>query len=151
MVNSGDRQKHDPETRMSEDNRKLLLETRIPVRWGDMDAYGHVNNTIYFRYFEQARVEWLESQGSRVSPDEPVGPVIINASCTFYAPVNYPATVIVKMYGGEPGRTSVMTWYELFVEGEDRLYADGAAKTVWMDTRTGKSSPLPDTIRLIFD
>lgn len=136
---------------MSEDNRKLLLETRIPVRWGDMDAYGHVNNTIYFRYFEQARVEWLESQGSWVSPDEPVGPVIINASCTFYAPVNYPATVIVKMYGGEPGRTSVMTWYELFVEGEDRLYADGAAKTVWMDTRTGKSSPLPDTIRLIFD
>ncbi|NMG71424.1 acyl-CoA thioesterase [Parazoarcus communis] len=136
---------------MSEDNRKLLLETRIPVRWGDMDAYGHVNNTIYFRYFEQARVEWLESQGSRVSPEEPVGPVIINASCTFYAPVNYPATVIVKMYGGEPGRTSVMTWYELFVEGEDRLYADGAAKTVWMDTRTGKSSPLPDTIRLIFD
>nr|WP_165843336.1 thioesterase family protein [Parazoarcus communis] len=151
MVNSGDRLKHDPETRMSEDNRKLLLETRIPVRWGDMDAYGHVNNTIYFRYFEQARVEWLESQGSRVSPEEPVGPVIINASCTFYAPVNYPATVIVKMYGGEPGRTSVMTWYELFVEGEDRLYADGAAKTVWMDTRTGKSSPLPDTIRLIFD
>lgn len=136
---------------MSEDNRKLLLETRIPVRWGDMDAYGHVNNTIYFRYFEQARVEWLESQGSRVSPDEPVGPVIINASCTFYAPVNYPATVIVRMYGGEPGRTSVMTWYELFVDGEDRLYADGAAKTVWMDTRTGKSSPLPDTIRQIFD
>lgn len=131
--------------------RKLLLTTRIPVRWGDMDAYGHVNNTIYFRYFEQARVEWLEQQGSRVSPDETIGPVIINASCTFYAPVNYPSTVIVKMFGGEPGRTSVMTWYELYVEGEDRLYADGAAKTVWMDTATGKSAPLPDTIRAMFD
>jgi acyl-CoA thioester hydrolase len=115
-----------------------------------MDAYGHVNNTIYFRYFEQARVEWLEQQGSRVSPDETIGPVIINASCTFYAPVNYPSTVIVKMFGGEPGRTSVMTWYELYVEGEDRLYADGAAKTVWMDTATGKSAPLPDTIRAMF-
>lgn len=131
--------------------RKLILSTRIPVRWGDMDAYGHVNNTVYFRYFEQARVEWLEQQGSRVSPDEPVGPVIINASCTFYMPVNYPATVQVKMYGGEPGRTSLMTWYELFVDGDDRLYADGAAKTVWMDTRTGKSAPLPDTIRAMFD
>ena len=131
--------------------RKLILSTRIPVRWGDMDAYGHVNNTVYFRYFEQARVEWLEQQGSRVSPDEPVGPVIINASCTFYAPVNYPATVIVKMYGGEPGRTSLMTWYELLVEGEDRLYADGAAKTVWMDICTGKSASLPDTIRALFD
>lgn len=131
--------------------RKLLLTTRIPVRWGDMDAYGHVNNTVYFRYFEQARVEWIEQQGSRVSPEEPVGAVIINASCTFYMPVNYPATVVVKMYGGEPGRTSVMTWYELFVDGDERLYADGAAKTVWMDTRTGKSSPLPDTIRCMFD
>jgi len=44
-----------------------------------------------------------------------------------------------------------MTWYELLVEGEDRLYADGAAKTVWMDLRTGKSAPLPDTIRALFD
>jgi acyl-CoA thioester hydrolase len=77
--------------------------------------------------------------------------VIINASCTFYMPVNYPATVVVKMYGGAPGRTSVMTWYELFVEGDERLFADGAAKTVWMDTRTGKSAPLPDTIRSMFD
>lgn len=132
-------------------DRKLLLTTRLPVRWGDMDAYGHVNNTVYFRYFEQARVEWLELQGSRVSPDEPVGPVIINASCTFLMPVNYPATVIVKMFGGEPGRTSLMTWYELYVEGDERLFADGMAKTVWMDTRTGKSSPLPDTIRSMFD
>lgn len=130
--------------------RKLLHTTRIPVRWGDMDAYGHVNNTVYFRYFEQTRVEWVELQGARVSPEEAAGMVIINASCTFYVPVNYPATVIVKMYGGEPGRTSVMTWYELFVEGEDRLYADGAAKMVWMDNRTGKSAPLPDTIRANF-
>jgi acyl-CoA thioester hydrolase len=134
-----------------EANRKHLWTARIPVRWGDMDAYGHVNNTIYFRYFEQTRVEWLEHVGPRVSVDQAVGPVIINASCTFLAPVNYPATVIVKMYGGEPGRTSVMTWYELHVEGDERLYAKGAAKTVWMDMRTGKSAPLPDKIRTIFD
>ena len=59
------------------------------------------------------------------SPEEATGPVIINASCTFLAPVNYPATVIIKMYAGDPGRSSVMTWYELFIEGEDRLYAEG--------------------------
>ncbi len=130
---------------------KLIHTTRIPVRWGDMDAYGHVNNTVYFRYFEQARVEWIEEMGCRVTPDEPESPVIINASCTFLAPVNYPATVVIRMYGGEPGRSSVMTWYELFVEGEDRLYAEGAAKTVWMDTRTGKSVPIPDRVRALFD
>ena len=132
-------------------NAKLIYTTRMAVRWGDMDAYGHVNNTVYFRYFEQTRVEWLERMGSRVSVEEPVGPVIINASCTFLAPVNYPATVVIKMYAGDPGRSSVMTWYELFVEGDERLYAEGAAKTVWMDMRTGKSAPIPDVVRALFD
>jgi len=65
---------------------KLIHTTRMAVRWGDMDAYGHVNNTVYFRYFEQARCEWLEQMGFRVSPEEPTGPVIINASCTFRVP-----------------------------------------------------------------
>lgn len=132
-------------------HRKLVHTTTIPIRWGDMDAYGHVNNTVYFRYFEQTRVEWLERMGSRVSVEEPVGPVIINASCTFLAPVNYPATVVIKMYAGDPGRSSVMTWYELFVDGDERLYAEGAAKTVWMDMRTGKSAPIPDVVRALFD
>lgn len=130
---------------------RLIHTTRMPVRWGDMDAYGHVNNTVYFRYFEQARCEWIEQIGFPVSPKEAAGPVIINASCTFFAPVNYPATLVVKMYAGEPGRTSVMTWYELFVEGQDKLYAEGAAKTVWMDNATGKSAPLPEAIRKLFD
>lgn len=131
---------------MKED-RKLLLTTKIPVRWGDMDFYGHVNNTVYFRFFEQARVEWIEAMRFPVDPNAGSGPVVINANCTFLIPVNYPATVIVKLYAGEPGRSSVMTWYELFVEGDDRLYADGAAKVVWMDMETGKSVPLPDALR----
>ncbi|THF60845.1 acyl-CoA thioesterase [Pseudothauera rhizosphaerae] len=130
--------------------RKHLLTTRIPVRWGDMDAYNHVNNTVYFRYFEQARVEWLEAMAFPVRPDQESAPVIINASCTFLMPVNYPATVEVRLYAGEPGRSSVMTWYELYVEGDDRLYAEGAAKVVWMDTRSGKSVALPDELRAVF-
>ncbi|AVZ78909.1 thioesterase [Zoogloeaceae bacteirum Par-f-2] len=131
--------------------RKLLLTTRIPVRWGDMDAYNHVNNTLYFRYFEQARVEWLEAMNFAVRPDRTDAPVIINASCTFLIPVNYPATVEVRLFAGDPGRSSVMTWYELRVVGDDRLYAEGAAKVVWMDTRTGKSVPLPDTLRAVLE
>ena len=128
-------------------SRKLLLTTRIPVRWGDMDYYGHVNNTVYFRYFEQARVEWLEAMGFPVGPDAETAPVIINASCTFLIPVNYPATVIVRLYAGEPGRSSVMTWYELGVDGDERIFATGESKVVWMDNRSGKSSPLPDVLR----
>ena len=127
--------------------RKLLHTTRIAVRWGDMDAYGHLNNTLYFRYFEQARVELIENMGFPVRPEAGSGAVIINAACTFRIPVNYPATVEVRVYAGQPGRSSVMTWYELYVVGDDRLFAEGSAKVVWMEVATGKSAPLPEAVR----
>lgn len=129
------------------EERKLQLTTRIPVRWGDLDRYGHVNNTLYFRYFEQARVEWVEQFGFPVAPDEAQGVVIVHADCTFLIPVNYPATVVVKVYAGRPGRSSVMNWYELYVEGDERLFASGSAKIVWVDNRSGASLPLPERLR----
>jgi acyl-CoA thioester hydrolase len=129
-----------------EARRKLIHVTKMPIRWGDMDAYGHVNNTVYFRYMEQARVEWIEEMKVIVRPGGE-GPVIINASCTFLIPMGYPGLVEVRTYVGEPGRSSVQTYVEMRLEGDERIYAEGAAKVVWMDTRTGKSVPLPDHVR----
>lgn len=129
-----------------EHHRKLIHTTRVPIRWGDMDAYGHVNNTVYFRYMEQARVEWFEGMEMVVRPGGE-GPVIINASCTFLIPMTYPGEVEVKTFVDPPGRSSVMTHVEMRIVGDDRLYAEGTAKVVWMDTRTGKSAPLPPALR----
>lgn len=136
----------DRKKKKMEEQRKLIHVTRVPIRWGDMDAYGHVNNTVYFRYMEQARVEWLEEQGVTIGP---VGeaPVIINASCTFLAPMNYPGTVEVRTYIGQLGRSSIPTYVEMRLEGEETLYAEGAAKVVWMDTRSGRSVPIPERVR----
>ena len=111
-----------------------------------MDAQGHVNNTVYFRYMEQARVEWIESLQVAVRPGGE-GPVIINASCTFLVPMSYPGMVEVRTFVGEPGRSSVMTYVEMRLEGDERIYAEGAAKVVWMDTQTGKSVHLPPHVR----
>jgi acyl-CoA thioester hydrolase len=127
--------------------RTQLYATRIPVRWGDMDALGHVNNTVYFRYMEQARIEWLESLGLRVEAGRSDGVVIVNASCTFLVPITYPATVEVRLFAGDPGRSSIPTYYEMYCAGDEALYAEGAAKVVWIDGVTGKSAPLPDHIR----
>lgn len=123
---------------------------RIPVRWGDMDALGHVNNTVYFRYAEQARIEWLLSLGYADIVDVESGPVIINASCTFLKPITYPATVEVRTLIGKPGRSSLPTFYEMRCVGNDTLYAEGAAKVVWWNPRTGQSVPLPDSIRVLY-
>ena len=133
-----------------EHHKKLIHVTTMPIRWGDMDAYGHVNNTVYFRYMEQARVEWLEDMQIEVRPGG-LGPVIINASCTFLVPMNYPGLVEVKTFAGQPGRSSVQTYVEMRIVGDAMLYAEGAAKVVWMDTRTGKSAPIPDHVRAVLD
>lgn len=125
---------------------KLVHSSLIPIRWGDMDAYGHVNNTIYFRFMEQIRVEYLEQLGFKVMP-QGEAPVIINASCTFLIPLNYPGTVDIRMYCGEPGRSSIPTHYEIRLQGDDTLYATGDSKIVWMDVASGKSVPIPDGLR----
>ena len=130
-----------------EHHRKLVYRNQMPVRWGDQDALGHVNNTIYFRYMEQARVEWLESFGLDTALTQAEGPVIVNASCTFLVPVTYPGTIDCRMFCGTPGRSSVPTCYELRLTGEDRLYAEGAAKLVWINSSTGKAIPLPANLR----
>jgi acyl-CoA thioester hydrolase len=134
------------------DQHRILVHTsRIPVRWGDMDAVGHVNNTVYFRYAEQARIDWLESLGFTDLVNVDGGPVIINASCTFLKPVVYPATVEVDILIGNPGHSSLPTYFKIRCVGDDTtLYAEGAVKVVWWNPRTGKSQPLPDFIRKLY-
>lgn len=125
---------------------KLVHTSLIPIRWGDMDAYGHVNNTIYFRFMEQCRVEYIEQLGFKVMP-QGTAPVIINASCTFLMPLNYPGTVEVRMYFGPPGRSSIPSHYEICLQGDQTLYATGDSKIVWMDVTSGKSVPIPEELR----
>ena len=67
--------------------------------------------------------------------------VIVNASCTFLRPLVYPGEVEVRLLLGDPGRTSVGSYYELLCAGE--LYAEGAAKIVWIEPGTGRPAPLP--------
>jgi len=129
------------------EDKKLVHETRIQIRWGDMDAMGHVNNTVYFRYLEMARVEWLESLGGAPSPAGQ-GPVIVNAFCNFYRAVTYPGELMARHYVSSPGRSSFDTWITLERTDEPGVIcAAGGATTVWQDASQQKSVPLPDWLR----
>jgi acyl-CoA thioester hydrolase len=127
------------------DERKLAHVERIPIRWGDMDAMGHVNNTVYFRYMEQARIGWFDALVPQAEAWNTAGIVIANASCNFKRPINYPGTVEVRLLAGPPGGSSVPTFYELKVG--DEIYADGAATVVFIDMRTHKPIRIPEAIR----
>ncbi len=125
--------------------RKLVHVERIPIRWGDMDAMRHVNNTVYFRYMEQARISWLDTLIPREQAWKTMGTVIASASCNFKRAINYPGTVDVQVYVGDPGGSSVPTFYELTIGGE--LYADGAATLVFIDMARQKPVRIPPSIR----
>ena len=118
---------------------------RIPIRWGDMDAMGHVNNTVYFRYMEQARISWFDALVPEKAAWKDTGIVIANASCNFKLPLNYPGTVEVQLRVDPPGGSSVGTFYELRMN--DALCADGAATVVFIDMRRQKPVRIPDGIR----
>ena len=126
-------------------SRRLVHVERIAIRWGDMDAMGHVNNTVYFRYMEQARISWFDALVPADEAWNSTGIVIANASCNFKRPINYPGTVEVKLLVGAPGGSSVPTFYELVIDEE--LYADGAATVVFIDMEKQKPVRIPQKIR----
>jgi acyl-CoA thioester hydrolase len=129
------------------EHKRLTLELVIPIRWGDMDAMGHVNNTIYFRYMEIVRIEWLHRIGGPPDP-EGCGPLIVNAFCNFIKQLEYPGDVLAKHYVAHPGRSSFDTYITLErTDAPGVIYASGGAKTVWVDFARQKSVPLPDDVR----
>jgi acyl-CoA thioester hydrolase len=127
--------------------KKLVHTMRMPIRWGDMDAMGHVNNTVYFRYLESARIQWFTEIGCEPDPASN-GPVIINARCTFIKQLKYPGDIEVSTFVGGPGRSSFETYHEIRrVDQPEVLSAEGGAKVVWVNFPQEKSMPLPDRIR----
>ena len=131
------------------DDKTLVHTMTIPIRWGDMDVMGHVNNTLYFRFMEIIRLEWLRATGVPANP-KGLGPVIINAFCSFHVELNYPGDVLARLYTAGAGRTSFDTYTLLGrTDDPDTIYASGGSRVVWVDFPQRKSVPLPDMLRAL--
>ncbi len=129
------------------EQKKLTLEMVIPIRWGDMDMMGHVNNTNYFRYFEIVRIEWFERLGRRLNPAGE-GIVIVNTFCNFIKQLEFPGEVLARHYVANPGRSSFEAYMTLErTDAPGVICASGGATTVWVDFPKQKSAPLPEWLR----
>ena len=129
--------------------KKQVFESRFPVRWGDMDAMGHVNNAQYFRYLETARIDWMRSIGIEPAP-QGQGPVIVNAFCNFYQQLSYPDEVLLKFYVSDPGRTTFETWATMErVSQPGQICTAGGGTVIWVDFPRQKATDLPDWIRTL--
>src|SRR5690606_33547126 len=110
----------------------------MPVRWGDLDALNHVNNTVYFRFFEEARVQLFSQAGILLASGK--AGVVAHVSCDFLKPVLYPASVVVTQVLRRVGHSSIEM--DTLLEREDEpgiLYAKGQYVLVGTDPATGKS------------
>ncbi len=129
------------------DDKRLTFEMRIPIRWGDMDAMGHVNNAMYFRYLECLRIEWFRSLGCLPGASG-IGPLIINAFCSFIRQLEYPGELLARHYVGTLGRSSVDTYATLErVDLPGVVHATGGATVVWTDFQARKSVAIPEPVR----
>ncbi|HHK4245103.1 TPA: acyl-CoA thioesterase [Pseudomonas aeruginosa] len=135
---------------------RLVYTCVIPVRWGDLDAFGHVNNTLYFRYIEQARISWLETLGFIMATNLPDGrvnsiPVVARLECDFCMPISAPALLEVSVSVGRPGRTSLETFHEIRLQTDGSLCAKARAILVWASGQDGRPLPLPSVVRELCD
>jgi acyl-CoA thioester hydrolase len=132
---------------MKKEEGRLVRVDRVPMRWGEMDALGHMNNVSYFRYFEQARISWFDSLDIRYGPGS-AGPILGTITCRYVKPAVYPLDLEITTYVGKPGRSSFCMSHEMIRAGDPAtVYAEATTVLVWIDITEGKSRPLPDWLR----
>ena len=118
------------------------------VAWGEMDAYQHVNNVAYFRYFENARVPWLERIGWMKSREEHgLGPILASTSARYRRPVSFPDRIAIGVRAKSVESDRVTIEYRLVSVKWNAIAADGEAVIVSYDYRAAKKCPIPESVR----
>lgn len=125
------------------------VKLEIPVWWGDLDAFQHVNNTVYLRWFESARIAYFERAGLLERMEkERVGPILARATCDFRRPVTFPDMVTVRTTVTKVGRTSFVMGYRVTSAKQGgAVVAEGEGVVVMLDYRTGAKVEVDDALR----
>ncbi len=121
---------------------------KIEVRWGDMDAQGHVNNTVYFTYCESARIELLRKIGFKgKQAGSRYGPTLVHASCDFRKQVVFPAMIDVGVRVEKISQRSIQLGYGFFRHGTDELVTSAISVNAWIDYEAERAVEIPDEFR----
>ncbi len=124
----------------------VVIET--PVAWGDMDALQHVNNTVYFRYFESARMAYFDRLDLwAYMRDTGTGPILANARCRFRLPITYPDTVFLATRVARVEADRFLMEYAVLSHRHGKIAAEGDGMIVAYDYRALKKTALPDDLK----
>ncbi|MBK9605329.1 MAG: acyl-CoA thioesterase [Betaproteobacteria bacterium] len=120
----------------------------IPTRWMDNDTYGHVNNVVYYSYFDTVINEYLIRQGGLDIHDGAVIGLAIETFCQFHAPLSFPEVIDAGLRVAKLGRSSVRYEIGLFQQGSDTPAATGHFVHVFVERVTQRSTAIPEPIRV---
>jgi len=128
-----------------EDDYPVVLNQ--DVIWGDMDAFGHVNNTVYFRYFEDARIAYFDKTGVHEHKEKTqIGPILATTHCNFRLPLEYPDRVQIVAHSRILSAKKINMYYAVYSERFDGLAAEGEGLLVYYDYACGQSCEIPEAI-----
>jgi acyl-CoA thioester hydrolase len=133
---------------MSEILKDFTVVEEVPVRWGDMDARGHVNNAIYYRYFEMSRIALYHYLNIYEEPAKVrIGPILSFQSCHYKAPLTFPDIVYVgaKIINIEDSK--IVIKHTLVSKNLKRKAAEGESHVIWYDYETQKKAPISEPLR----
>lgn len=141
------------------DDRTAPLPTRadfpvlvpVPTRWMDVDVYGHVNNAVYYSYFDTAVNGHLVSASGTGVWDLPALGVVAETSCRYLAEVRFPQLLHVGLAVTRLGRSSVTYRLGLFREDDEQPAAVGRFVHVYVDRDTRRTVPVPDALRPVLE
>lgn len=134
----------EPVMSMRDDYRYL---TNIDTRWMDNDAYGHVNNVVYYSFFDTAVNRWLIERGVLdIAQSAAIG-LVVETQCRYLAPLTFPDRVTVGLRIVKLGRSSVRYELGLFRNDDVHAAAAGHFVHVYVDRETRRSVPIPETVR----
>lgn len=119
----------------------------INTRWSDNDIYGHVNNVVYYSYFDTAANRYLIEQGGLDISDGSVVGYVVNSGCEYHAPITYPEPVEAGLRVDRLGTSSVRYGLAIFREGSEQAAAHGHFVHVFVDRAADKSVPIPANLR----
>ena len=120
----------------------------IPLAWGEMDAFQHLNNVVYFRYFESARIAYFGTiEMMAVMETTGVGPILAETRCRYRIPLTFPDTVSVGARVGELAPQGFMMHYAVASQRHGKIAAEGDGRIVTIDYARGGKVHLPDIVR----
>jgi acyl-CoA thioester hydrolase len=131
---------------MSEPARPALFRMPMALRWRDLDAFNHVNNSNFLTYLEEARIQWFASLGREWLSDTMM-PLLAAVQLNYRAPIPYPSKIAIALFADRVGNTSVTVGHRIESIDGATLYSDGHVVLVWIDPKSGRPIPLPDGVR----